>query len=24
MKTSSVDPWAALEDFLFRVASRQK
>ena len=24
MKTSSVDPWIALEDFLFRVASRQK
>ena len=24
MKSSSVDPWAALEDFLFRVASRQK
>ena len=24
MKTSSVDPWAALEDFLFRVALRQK
>lgn len=24
MKTSSVDPWAALEDFLFRAASRQK
>lgn len=24
MKTSSVDPWVALEDFLFRVASRQK
>lgn len=24
MKTSSVNPWAVLEDFLFRVASRQK
>ena len=24
MKTSSVDPWIALEDFLFRVALRQK
>lgn len=24
MKTSSVDPWAVLEDFLFRVALRQK
>jgi len=24
MKTSSVNPWAALEDFLFRVALRQK
>lgn len=24
MKTSSVDPWMALEDFLFRVALRQK
>ena len=24
MKTSSVDPWVALEDFLFRVALRQK
>lgn len=24
MKTSSVDPWAALEDFLFRAALRQK